>query len=459
MPAPVAVPATGVVEYKYITVDPGFSHDVWIRGCEARPGNRSVVHHMLLYYVPPEQLWPRPEDALLNAVAAFAPGLPPTVHPVGYAARIPAGARFVFQMHYTPNGSEQVDQSEVGLILADPKKVKREVSVGGIFNWQFLIPPGAADYHVDAQELIEQDRLVYEMTPHMHFRGKSFRYTALYPDHRKEILLDVPRYDFNWQNAYRLAEPILLPAGTQLDCHASYDNSEKNLSNPDPSSFVHWGDQTWDEMMVGSYVFSPADQDFSLGPPRVTRASDGGYDVAFRYRPTTRPKSVYLTGSFNDWRPTAERMHGPDNAGFFTATMRLPIGRYEYKFVVDGKVCKTDPGNIAQTVPRRNSVVLAGPLCLPSVTHRNDGKYSAAFRYHPASSRKTVALLGTFNHWKSPGREMQGPDSDGWYTTTIELSEGRHEYKFVVDGKSLNSDPGNPVESGKNRNSVLWVRP
>jgi peroxiredoxin/mono/diheme cytochrome c family protein len=459
MPAPFTVPAQGIVDYKYFTVDPGFTHDVWVRAAEARPGNRRVVHHMLLFYLPPEQGWPQPVDPLFNAVAGFAPGLPPGDAPVGYARRIPAGSRLVFQMHYTPDGSEQVDQSEVGLILSDSKTVKREISVGGIFNWQFLIPPGAADYRVDAGQKMEEDRLIYALAPHMHLRGKSFRFTARYPDHRKEILLDVPRYDFNWQNVYRLAEPKVLPAGTNLDCLASFDNSESNLLNPDPSSQVHWGDQTWDEMMVGSYDFSPADQDFALGPPRVTQAADGRYDVAFRYRPSTRAQAVYLAGTFNDWKPTAERMSGPDKDGCFTKTVRLAVGRYQYKYVVDGKLWKTDPGNIAQTGPEHNSIVVVGDLHPPNVIRRGDGTYAAAFRYRPPTSSQAVELVGTFNNWKPSGHKLQGPDGEGWYTTTIEVPQGRSEYKFVVDGTKWTADPGNPVEWGKNRNSVLWARP
>ena len=211
--------------------------------------------------------------------------------------------------------------------------------------------------------------------------------------------------------------------------------------------------------MVGSYDYSPAEQDFSSGPPRVTRAADGRYDVAFRYRPATHPQAVYLAGSFNDWKPTAQPMSGPDKEGFFTVTVRLPIGRYQYKFVVDGKRWKTDPGNMSRTGPYRNSVIVVGPLHPPSITRRSNGTYAVEFRYQPPTPCKTVALGGTFNHWKSAGHEMRGPDGEGWYTTTLELPEGRHEYKFLVDGKTWTADPGNPVEWGKKRNSVLWARP
>jgi hypothetical protein len=362
-------------------------------------------------------------------------------------------------MHYTPNGSEQVDLSEAGLLFADPQTVRHEVSVGGIYNWQFSIPPHAADYRVDAQEEIKEGLLLYQLVPHMHLRGKAFSFTAVYPDGRKEILLDVPRYDFNWQNAYRFAEPKVLPAGTRIDCHAAFDNSENNLLNPDPASEVHWGDQTWDEMMIGSYDYSPAEQDFALGAPRVTPANDGRYDVAFRYRPQQPAKAVYLAGAFNDWKPTALAMTGPDKEGYCTKTLRLPIGRHEYKFVVDGKTWKTDPGNMSRTEVYRNSIVVVGPLHPPIVTRTSDGKYHAEFRYHPAAACQTVALAGSFNHWKPAEHAMQGPDRDGWYTTTLELPEGRHEYKFVIDGKTWERDPGNPVVWYKKQGSVVWARP
>jgi 1,4-alpha-glucan branching enzyme len=212
-------------------------------------------------------------------------------------------------------------------------------------------------------------------------------------------------------------------------------------------------------MMIGSYDFSPAEQDFSLGPPRVTRAADGHYDVAFRYRPPTRARSVHLAGTFNEWKPTALAMSGPDKDGLFTTTQQLPIGRYEYKFVVDGRDWKTDPGNMSRAGSYRNSVLVVGRLYPPTVTRATEGKYSVLFRYHPSKSCKSVAVAGTFNHWKATGHEMQGPDGEGWYTTTLELAEGRHEYKFVMDGKDWERDPGNPVVSGKKHSSVVWAKP
>ncbi len=293
MPKPFTVKAQGIVQYQYFSIDPGFKHDVWIRAAEGHAGNRAVVHHMVLFFVPPEQKGPRPEDPLFRTIGSFAPGTPAMIPPEGVSRRVPAGSKLVFQMHYTPNGSEQVDQSEVGLVFDDAKSVRKELKMGAIVNFQFMIPPGVSDYRLKADDDFGEDTLIYAMLPHMHFRGKAFRFTAVYADGKKEVLLDVPRYDFNWQNVYWLAEPKRMPAGSRLLCEAAFDNSADNLANPDPKKPVHWGDQTWDEMMVGSYYYCPANQDFALGAPRVTPKGKDRYEAVFRYRPSNAPKSVF----------------------------------------------------------------------------------------------------------------------------------------------------------------------
>ncbi len=361
MPRPFKVPAKGVVPYQYFYVDPGFKEDVWIRGAEGRPGNNRVVHHLILFYLPPGQDRPRPEDPLVNAIASFSPGQPAAIGPDQYARRIPAGSKLVFQLHYTPNGSEQIDQSEAGLVLADRKKVEKEILVTAAVNWQFRIPPGESNHRVEARHRFNQDTELYALIPHMHLRGKSFRFTAIYPDKREEILLDVPRYDFNWQNVYLLAEPKLMPEGTELHCVGHFDNSAENLVNPDPTKPVYWGDQTWEEMLVGSFYYALAEQDLSLGAPRATKRDDGRYDVRFSYRPTIECKDVFLAGEFNKWKPNGLKMNGPDDAGFHSTTVDLPAGRYEYKFVLDGKTWKHDPGNREQAGFYNNSVVWVGP--------------------------------------------------------------------------------------------------
>jgi hypothetical protein len=282
------------------------------------------------------------------------------IPPEGVSRRVPAGSKLVFQMHYTPNGSEQFDQSEVGLVFDDPKKVRKELKMGAVVNFQFLIPPGESNFRLEADDDFDEDTLIYAMLPHMHFRGKAFRFTAIYPDGKKEVLLDVPRYDFNWQNVYWLAEPKLMPAGSRLFCEAAFDNSADNLANPDPSRPVHWGDQTWDEMMVGSYYYCPANQDFSLGLPRVTPKGKDRYQAVFRYRPAKAPKSVYVAGSFNGWKKDEARMSGPDQDGFYSASLELPPGRHEYKFFVDGKKWRVDPANPVQVGRRNNSLLVIG---------------------------------------------------------------------------------------------------
>jgi peroxiredoxin len=207
MPEEFDVPATGTVEYQHFYLDPGFTEDMWVSGAEARPGNHGVVHHLILFWIPPGQERHRPEDALFNAVAAFAPGMPPIAGPDEYALKIPAGSKLVFQVHYTPNGRPQKDRSQAALILADPAKVKHQVHIDAAFNPKFLIPPGHPDYVVTAEKKFRRDTMLYTLTPHMHYRGKSFRFTAKYPNGSEEILLDVPRYDFNWQIIYQLARP------------------------------------------------------------------------------------------------------------------------------------------------------------------------------------------------------------------------------------------------------------
>jgi hypothetical protein len=354
MPQPFTVPAKGTVPYKLFRTDVSFDEDRWLIGAEGRPGNKAVVHHLLLFYVPPGERI-SPEMPLFNVLGAYVPGLPTGVLPPGVARRIPAGSKLAFQLHYTPNGSEQIDQSSVGLLFTDAKNVKKSLEVGMSLNFLFRIPPGDKDYRVEASHRFGEDTLLFTLQPHMHLRGKSFRFDAIYPDGRQETLLDVPRYDFNWQLTYALAEPKLLPEGTTLHCTAAFDNSADNLSNPDPRATVMWGDQTWQEMMIGAFDFFPAEQDLSLGRPQVVRRGND-FEVAFRYRPNIAARDVYLAGSFNNWQPTVQKLDGPDREGFYSTRLVLKAGRYEYKFVLDGKTWRADPGN-PEIAKNRGSVL------------------------------------------------------------------------------------------------------
>lgn len=252
---PVDVPAEGVVAYRYYTVDPGFTEDKWIKAAECRPDNRRVVHHIVAIFLPPGV----PVRGMRGAMVGYAPGMPPTQFPDGVAMLVPAGSKVLFQMHYTPDGAPEKDRSTLGLVFADPSEVKKRIGGGMAANRSFEIPPGAGNYEVTSRHVFDKDVRLLTLTPHMHLRGKSFRYEAEYPDGRREVLLDIPRYDFNWQLRYHLADPKLLPKGTQLHCVAHFDNSPENVANPDPTKTVRWGDQTWEEMMIGYYSTLPVE--------------------------------------------------------------------------------------------------------------------------------------------------------------------------------------------------------
>jgi peroxiredoxin len=250
---PYQVPAEGTINYQHFVVDPGWKEDKWLVKAEVRPGNRTVVHHVFVLCYPPGE-----RNSFMIAfdgglIGAYAPGIRPFETPPGAARRIPAGSKVVFQMHYTTNGRAQEDLTKVGFTFCDGSEVKQEYLAKGASYWLFAIPPGAPNHEVRATHKFEEDEILVNLLPHMHLRGKSFRYVARYPDGRREVLLDVPRYDFNWQIQYELAEPKLMPKGTVLECTAHYDNSAANPANPNPKALVTPGEQTWHEMMIGWY--------------------------------------------------------------------------------------------------------------------------------------------------------------------------------------------------------------
>ncbi len=256
---PFTVPAEGTIEYQYFVVDPGFDQDVFVQAAECMPAARPVVHHIIVYIKPPV----REGKALPQGIparhllAGTAPGNPPVVLPEGMAMRIPAHSKLIFEMHYTAVGQKMDDRSSIGLIFAKPQEVQREVVTGLAINTSFEIPAGAQDHRVDATNTFKRGGDLVFLMPHMHLRGSAFRYDLVYPDGRRETLLDIPRYDFNWQNSYYFQKPKHLPKGTRMECVALFDNSEENHANPDPTQPVRWGDQTWEEMMIGWFVWAP----------------------------------------------------------------------------------------------------------------------------------------------------------------------------------------------------------
>jgi hypothetical protein len=277
MPVEYEVPARGTVEYTYMIVPTGFTEDKWVQAMEVRPSNRAVVHHANVYIRRPGSPWLRKYPAgvalvpdeqknsssagaplLDENVAGFTPGKQTVVLTPGEAKLIPAGSDIVFQIHYTPNGTALKDRTKIGFVFAKTPPEKRVARIYAANN-SFVIPPGAREYRVEASTTLQADSVLVSLKPHMHLRGKSMEFRAVYPTGEKEILLDVPQYSFNWQLEFILAHPKTLPKGTRLEVTAAFDNSPDNPWNPDPTKAVRWGDQTWEEMAIGYFEvgFSP----------------------------------------------------------------------------------------------------------------------------------------------------------------------------------------------------------
>jgi len=290
MPTAYDIPARGTIAYQYFEVPTNFTEDKWIQAGEVRAGDRKHVHHVIVSVREPQSATPRPNVVSIRPILASAPGAAaaPATAPAAPAAaaggnafsragdatlvnwavgedapvfqrglgkRIPKGSTLIFQVHYTTDGTPGTDRSKVGLIFSR-ETPRQEVRTGMIANPLFAIPPGVSDYQIDAEATFSEDVSVWSMHPHMHYRGKDMTYTAIYPDGRREIILRVPKFDFGWQTDYWLAKPLLLPKGSKLYVSAHYDNSTANRNNPDPTKTVRWGDQTWEEMMIGYFTYT-----------------------------------------------------------------------------------------------------------------------------------------------------------------------------------------------------------
>ena len=293
LPIPFDVPASGVVDYQHIIVPTGFTKDTWIQAAEVRPTDRRVVHHIIAFIREPKSNWFRneppgrffiapqvktkeqPDTSALPSdfLVGYAPGQPAEVLQPGQAKLIKAGSDIVFQVHYTPNGHPTRDQTRLGIIFAKEPPKERVLTLSAT-NGTFLIPPGDPDYRVDATFELATQVSLSGLHPHMHGRGKDFLYKLVYPTGESQIILSVPRYNWHWQNWYTLQKPIVLPKGTKIECVAHFDNSPNNPDNADPKRFVPWGEQSWDEMMVGFFnLVFPADMPVErLFPAKNTAA-------------------------------------------------------------------------------------------------------------------------------------------------------------------------------------------
>ena len=267
------------VPYQYVVMPTGFTEDKWVQMVEARPSDRSIVHHVVVFVREPGNPWlhdAKPGVPFVppgggkdfnntsgggsDILLTYTPGMVPEVWPLGRGKKIKAGSDLVLQMHYTANGKESQDLTKIGFVFCKAKPAERVFTMGS-YNLGFRIPPGDPNYKVEAVRNVFPNGVeLISFFPHMHLRGKSFEYRAVYPDGHTETLMRVSKYHFYWQLDYKLADPVKLPPGTRIEASAWYDNSPNNAHNPDPTKEVRFGEQTWEEMMIGFYdVVIPAD--------------------------------------------------------------------------------------------------------------------------------------------------------------------------------------------------------
>jgi hypothetical protein len=278
MPQAYDVPAQGTVNYEYFYLPTDFREPKWIQAVEVRPGDRTVVHHALAYYraapdqqrtpllkpshpagPPPSPVGNRPPQQLpygRRLIGSYAPGTNPQILPPGTALRLEAGGVIELQIHYTTTGTATSDRTRIGFVFSKDEK-PREVLASAFLNPTFVIPAGKADVRVESDVTFLQDATVWGLFPHTHVRGKRWRYAVELPDGSRRTVLDVPRYDFNWQTYYMFKTPLQVPAGAKLIGTAWFDNSTGNRSNPDPKMDVRWGEQVWDEMHYTGIMLSP----------------------------------------------------------------------------------------------------------------------------------------------------------------------------------------------------------
>jgi hypothetical protein len=250
LPEPVNVPAEGVVPYRYYFVPTKFSEDRWVTIAEARPGCPEVVHHVIVYIAAPGRASMASNDLETQILSIGGPGEGAFMAPQGTAIRVPKDAELIFEMHYTPNGTATTDRTKVGITFAK-QPPERELRFNMLGPKNLTIPAGDPHYKQTTEFKFPKDGKIVGVLPHMHLRGKAFRYEAVYPDERAEVIANVPRYDFNWQTFFVFEKPLAVQQGTKLRGTAIWDNSENNPQNPDPTREVKYGLQTSEEMMLG----------------------------------------------------------------------------------------------------------------------------------------------------------------------------------------------------------------
>ncbi|HKS42635.1 MAG TPA: thiol-disulfide isomerase [Blastocatellia bacterium] len=291
-----SIPADGTVPYRYYVVPTNFTEDKYVQFAQIKRGEPSVVHHVIIGSrepgsdpLPPageikfdrERFNPEaardPQQATPannplrrgsnpdGQIIGWAPGMSPLTLAPGQAKLVKKGSVLIFQMHYTTNGVAAKDRTSVGLWFAKTPVEKRMVTKGVSTDpRKLVIPAGDSNFETRSSMTFTEDIHIYSFMPHMHVRGKDFQYKLVLPDGTEKMLLRVPKYDFNWQLSYFAKEPIAVPKGSRIECVAHHDNSAGNKFNPDPTIIVRWGDQTWEEMMIGWIDYTIDSQNLSL---------------------------------------------------------------------------------------------------------------------------------------------------------------------------------------------------
>ncbi|MEE9373753.1 MAG: redoxin domain-containing protein [Saprospiraceae bacterium] len=248
------IPATGIIDYRFQDYSVETDEDLYLKAVEVKPGNTSVLHHVIATLEYPEgydfPVKHRASNWLDGIMAGWAPGGEPEQFPKGTGKLIPKGSTIHFQMHYTTSGKEESDVTSLGLYFHDSKPEFEFITIGPS-NFKIHIKPELAHQPFSAVKKFEEDVTIFSMLPHMHYRGKSMNFTLKYPDGSEKPILSVPAYSFNWQRFYYLKYPEFAPAGTELIVNAVFDNSVNNEFNPNPSETLYFGEQTFDEMLVG----------------------------------------------------------------------------------------------------------------------------------------------------------------------------------------------------------------
>lgn len=263
IPQPIKIRAEGTMPYQFVTAPTSFSEDRWVQGYELLPTDRSVVHHVIVQVHPKGSKVSDRGEGAEGYWAAYVPGNSGHIWPEGFAKKLPAGATVSFQIHYTPNGRTTEDQLKLGLHFA-AKPPRYVVHTAAVAHPRLRIPAGAPDHVEVKEQAVPMDMNLLGCMAHMHVRGKAFKFEVTPPGGTAEVLLDIPRYDFNWQLRYDYAKPRFLPKGSRVRITAVFDNSEGNPANPDPGREVRWGQQTFDEMMIGYFEYYTANSDVAL---------------------------------------------------------------------------------------------------------------------------------------------------------------------------------------------------